>query len=285
MDKVALVTGANQGLGFALVKGLGQMLSGRSTVYLTARNRQRGQAALETIATAAASVRFELLDVTQENSVAGVAEQIRQRHGGIDLVISNAAARISTDQPPNQQVRTFVDTNNHGTTRMLRYFLPLLKENARFITVASSFGSLRHLAAHLHAHFEVKSARLADMDAVMDRYVASVEAGKQAVEGWPEWINIPSKIGQVAATKIAARMIAEQRPNAGILINAACPGLVDTDASRPWFNDMSAALSPDDAAKDLLWLANLPPGTTAPQGELVQFRQILPWLPDGRISD
>jgi carbonyl reductase 1 len=61
------------------------------------------------------------------------------------------------------------------------------------------------------------------------------------------------------------------------MINAACPGLVDTDASRPWFTDMSTAQSPDQAAADLVWLATLPAGSTALYGELVQHRQVIPF--------
>lgn len=143
--------------------------------------------------------------------------------------------------------------------------------------IASSFGSLTHLAPPLHRHFDVASASLADIEATMDRYVAAVREGSAAADGWPDWINIASKVGQVASARIAARMIAAERPSAGILVNAACPGLVDTEASRPWFADMSAARSPDVAAIDVLWLALMPPGTSAPHGELVQYRKVLPW--------
>jgi hypothetical protein len=62
-----------------------------------------------------------------------------------------------------------------------------------------------------------------------------------------------------------------------VLVGSACPWLADTGASRPWFAGMSGALSPDDAAADLLWLAALPPGTREPYGELVQHRKVLPF--------
>lgn len=62
-----------------------------------------------------------------------------------------------------------------------------------------------------------------------------------------------------------------------ILINAVCPGLVDTDASRPWFSDMSKAQSPDQAATDVVWLATLPRGTRAPYGELVRHQEVVPF--------
>ena len=109
----------------------------------------------------------------------------------------------------------------------------------------------------------------------MAGYVEAVETGRAADLGWPDWINIPSKIGQVATTRLFARDPAWAARD--ILVNAACPGLVDTEASRPWFDDMSQAQSPDDAARDLVWLATLPPGARAPHGELVRHRQVLPW--------
>ncbi len=101
------------------------------------------------------------------------------------------------------------------------------------------------------------------------------EKGDAAAEGWPDWINIPSKVGQVAAARIGARLIEESRPGAGIRINAVCPGLVDTEASRPWFSDMSAAQSPEQAAKAIIWPARSAPDAALPNGELVQFRKLL----------
>ena len=81
----------------------------------------------------------------------------------------------------------------------------------------------------------------------------------------------------IDAMRMAAQTAEQRLGGIDILINAACPGLVDTDASRPWFDDMSKALTPDAAATDVAWLATLPPGTQAPYGELVRYRGALPW--------
>jgi NAD(P)-dependent dehydrogenase (short-subunit alcohol dehydrogenase family) len=197
----------------------------------------------------------------------------------VDIVISNAAARISPQAPSEQQVRTFVDTNNHGTVRMIKAFRPLLRDGARFIVVASSFGTLASLDPRLHPRFDAAQMSLAGVDQVMDDYVEAVETGRAAAEGWPGWINPPSKVGQVAAVKVLARELAGQAARRDILVNAACPGLVDTAASRPWFDDMSGALPADQAAADVLWLATLPAGARQPYGELVQHREVLPFTP------
>jgi carbonyl reductase 1 len=278
MDKVALVTGSNQGLGFALVEALCRNLGAQSSVYLTARNGIRGEEAVRQLRDRGLSPIFHLLDVTDDESVAALVETIRTRHGGVDVVISNAAARISPDRSQAEQVRLFVNTNNHGTLRMIRAFGRMLRDNARFLVVASAFGSLRNISSSLHEEFDVTTRSMEDIEKLMDQYVHLVEADQAEAHQWPEWINIPSKIAQVASTKIMARLMREEASRRGILINAVCPGMVDTDASRPWFNDMSSAQSPAQAAVDVVWLAGLPPRTEIPYGELVHHRKVLPWI-------
>ena len=276
MSRVGIVTGSNQGLGLALVRGLCRALGPEATVVLTARDEARGRAALEMLRSEGLSPALARLDVTEEGSVEALARALRERHGGVDLVISNAAARIAREAPPARQVEAFVDTNNHGTHRVIRHLAPLLRDGGSFLVVASAFGSLRNLPPHLHARFDVERCSLEDIERVMDGYVAAVRGGRDREEGWPEWINVPSKIGQVASAKILARELGND-PGRRLRVNAVCPGLVDTEASRPWFPDMSAAQSPDQAAADVIWLATLPASAAGPHGELVQHRRVIPW--------
>jgi carbonyl reductase 1 len=278
MNQVALVSGSNQGLGFALVEALCNQLGPDASIYLTARDPSRGEEAVRQLRQRGLAPLFHLLDVTDDASVDALAETIRTHHGGVDIVISNAAARISRDRSQAEQVALLVNTNNHGTFRMIRAFGPMLRDNARFLVVASAFGSLQSLSPNLHSKFDVTTQSLEDIEHVMDDYVRLVEAGQAEAHHWPGWINIASKVAQVASTKIMARLMREEASRRGILINAVCPGLIDTDASRPWFDDMSSAQSPSQAARDVIWLATLPPGTDTPYGELVQHRKVLPWL-------
>lgn len=277
MPKVAFVTGGNQGLGLALVRGLCEQLGDDAVVYLTARSRARGEAAVRGLEQECLHPRFHPLDITKEASVAAFAEHLHNEHGGVDIILFNAAARIDKDTPQHEQVAHFVDTNNHGTHRVLNAFVPLLKEGARLVVMASSFGSLQHLNPALHSNFDVETMSLEEVARVMDGYVSAVQNGEAEAQGWPDWINIPSKIGQVASVKVLARTERDVFEQKDILVNAACPGLVATGASRPWFEDMSLAQSSDEAAKDVLWLALLPHETRQPYGELVQFRRVLPF--------
>lgn len=276
--RVALVTGANQGLGLALVRGLCRALGGDATVYLAARHAGRGHQAVTLLRDEGLAPRLLQMDIAEDESVRAAAEEVKARHGGVDIVIQNAAARITKERPQAGQVAGFVDTNNHGSLRVIEAFVPLLRDNGRFIVVASSFGSLRNLDPRLHARFDGPGLTLAGVERAMDDYVTAVRDGTAKAAGWPDWINVPSKIGQVASVRVLARDREAEFRRRGILVNAACPGLVDTEASRPWFADMSSAATPDEAAKDLVWLATLPAGTCEPYGALVRHRKALPWI-------
>jgi carbonyl reductase 1 len=278
MQKIAIVTGSNQGLGLALVEGLCRKLGPEGTVYLTARDPARGEEARARLAAAGLRPLLHRLDVTSDESVEAFAGFLRAEHGGADIVISNAAARMAKGVPQAAQVRNFIDTNNHGTYRILRNLAPLLRDGGRLLVVASSFGALRNLDPVHHESFDVTRRSLLDIEQVMDRYAELVEQGRDLEERWPAWMNIPSKVAQVASTMILARDVRVEARRRGILIDAVCPGLVDTDASRPWFEDMSSAQSPEQAAADLIWLATLPPSAQEPYGQLVRHREVLPWL-------
>jgi len=152
-----------------------------------------------------------------------------------------------------------------------------LREGGHFIVVASGFGSLRHLDARLHGKFDTEKLSLEDIERTMDDYVASFKSGRARAEHWPDSMNTVSKIAQVASARILARDMKEQAQRRGLLINALCPGLVYTEASRPWFDDMSKAQTSAHAAIDMVWLALQQAGPDAPYGQLVQKRKLIPW--------
>ena len=86
------------------------------------------------------------------------------------------------------------------------------------------------------------------VDALVADRQAAVHAGHAEQEGFGRWLNIPSKVAQVAAVGVMAGERREEDLACRRLIAALCPGLIDTDASRPWFEDMSSAQMPEEAA-------------------------------------
>lgn len=275
MYRMAIVTGATRNLGLTLVQGLAARLNAGDVVYLTGRDRVRVSDALRGLAAAQAEVRGEVLDVSDGEAVRCFAAAIAERHGGVDVLISNHYARVEPDDDPAAVIDRDVAVNNLGTTSVLRAFAPLLRADSRLLVVASTAGSLRVLAPVLHSRFDDLES-LDDVDAAICTWRDAVRDRRAAGEAWPAWINIPSKIGQVAAVRAVARRRRLDDLRRGILIAAVCPGLIDTGASRPWL-DMTRARTPTEAAQGLLDLALDPDLNPDFYGQLVRSGEVLPW--------
>jgi NAD(P)-dependent dehydrogenase (short-subunit alcohol dehydrogenase family) len=280
MNTVAVVTGATRNLGLALVEGLAGRLERGDVVYLTGRDPGRVSEAARRIGAArgqsGAAVRGEVLDVSETDAVARFATLLGERHGGVDIVFSNHYARVEPDDDPAEVIDRYVAVNNLGTTQVLRAFAPLLRDGSRLLVVASQAGSLRALAPALHARFDGGLASLDDVDAAVCTWRDAVRDRRAAGQAWPAWINIPSKVGQVAAVRVLARQRRADDLRRGVLIAAVSPGLIDTGASRPWL-DMTRAQTPARAAEALLDLALDPHPDPGYYGELVGFGKVLPW--------
>jgi NAD(P)-dependent dehydrogenase (short-subunit alcohol dehydrogenase family) len=277
MGRVALVTGATQGLGLALVEALATRLDSEDVVYLTGRNAARIASAQASIGPARARVRVELLDVSHEQDVVDSAARLIDRHGALDIVISNAYSRVLPGDLPEQVIGGYTETNNLGATRVLRAFAPALADGGTLIVVASTLGTLHYLAPVLHERFDELDT-LEDVDAAVREWRAAVQDASALSEGWPAFLNIPSKIAQVSAVRTLARRRRETDLQRGILLAAVCPGMIDTGASRPWF-DMSRAQTPAQAAQPLVELALRSALDANLYGELLRFGDVLPWKP------
>jgi NAD(P)-dependent dehydrogenase (short-subunit alcohol dehydrogenase family) len=282
MNTVAVVTGATRNLGLALVQGLAERLDAGSVVYLTGRDPERMQTVLAEVRADQAGVRAgraeirgTAVDVSDAAAVARFAASLREEHGGVDIVFANHYARIQPDDDPAAVVDYYVAVNNLGTTSVLRELAPLLRDRGRLLVVASRAGRLRALAPVLHDRFDSPRS-LGEVDDAVRTWRDAVRDGRAAGQAWPAWINIPSKIGQVAAVRVLARERRAADQRRGILIAAVCPGLIDTGASRAWL-DMTGAQTPARAAESLLDLALDPAPDPAFYGELISFGRVLAW--------
>ena len=232
------------------------------------------RAAAAARAATGARVEGRVLDVRDGDAIDALAAEL----GEVDIVFSNATARMSPDADPADEVDAVAQTSNLATTPMLRAFAPRLRPGGRLIVVASALGHAGQ--ARRRASGRGSRPRPASLDAV-DALVAewrdAVHAGRAEQEGFGTWLNIPSKVAQVAAVRAVARERRAADLAEGRLIAALCPGLIDTDASRPWFADMSQAQTPAQAAA---WPVELALGERfdpAFYGELVQFGAVIPW--------
>jgi carbonyl reductase 1 len=277
-SRIALVTGANQGLGRALAEGLAARMSPGDLVLLTGRSPRRVSDAAREVAErpgTRAHVEGRVLDVTDTDAIARLAGELRTRHGGVDVVISNAVARVLPEESQAARADEFIDVSNTATHAILRSFGPVLRPGGRLLVVASSLGTLGHLDPRLHPLFD--GASLDQVEYAVESWRGRIHNGTAAEAGWPRWLNVPSKVAQVAAVRAAAAERRERDLAEGTLIASVCPGMVDTATSRPWFSDFSHAQSPEEAARavlDLVFAGHVDP---ALYGELVRFGEALPW--------
>jgi NAD(P)-dependent dehydrogenase (short-subunit alcohol dehydrogenase family) len=267
MDRIAVITGATRNLGFSLAEGLAQRLDPTDTVYLTGRDAARVTESVHRLSNARADVRGDLLDVAGTGAVERFAELLAKRHGGVDIVFSNHYTRVQPEDDPRSVIDGYVEANNLGTTQVLRSFAPLLRDGGRLFVVASRAGSLRALAPALHPRFENLQS-LDDVDRAVCGWRDAVRSGRAPGQAWPAWINIPSKIGQVAAVRVVAAQRRADDLRRNILIASISPGLIDTGASRAWL-DLSGAPQPDEVAGPLVDLALDSSPHEAFYGELV----------------
>lgn len=142
--KVALVTGANKGIGLEIARQLGQR---GCTVLIGARDERRGTEAAGALASEGVDARFVQLDVTDQNTIDAAAENIAAEFPKLDILVNNAA--IGLDRTPPSQLdidilRRTYDTNVFGVFAVSKAMLPLVKkaEAGRIVNMSSGLGSL-----------------------------------------------------------------------------------------------------------------------------------------------
>jgi len=143
--KIALVTGANKGIGKEIARGLAQL---GFTVLLAARDAERGLTAAAELA-ADGHVAFQQLDVTDPASIDAAVKNIEQRHGRLDVLVNNAGIGVAyapASQTSTDAMRTVFETNVFSIVGVTNAMLPLLRnaEAARIVNVSSVRGSLTH---------------------------------------------------------------------------------------------------------------------------------------------
>ncbi|KAJ8066763.1 hypothetical protein OCU04_004151 [Sclerotinia nivalis] len=151
-QKLVLITGGNQGIGFETAKNL-LLTSPEYHIILRCRDPTKGEAAvkeLQSVPDLKGSVSATQLDVTDDQSVDAAATRLAGEFGKLDILINNAGI-VSLESPPTREaLRKVLDVNIVGTLSVTEAFLDLLRKAThmppRIIFVTSSMGSIQHAA-------------------------------------------------------------------------------------------------------------------------------------------
>uniref|UniRef100_UPI00358E0986 carbonyl reductase [NADPH] 1 isoform X1 n=1 Tax=Myxine glutinosa TaxID=7769 RepID=UPI00358E0986 len=276
-QRVAVVTGANKGIGFAIVQGLAKTFDG--VVILTARNEQLGHEAVDKVASLAGpatKIKFHQLDITDDSSVKCLAKHLSDEYGGLDVLINNAgiAYKVADTTPFSEQAEVTLRTNFFATLRSSDEFMSLLRPAARVVTVSSTVAlrALSGCSRELAKRFRDPELSREELATLMEKFIKDAKADNHKANGWPNSAYGMSKVGVTCLTRIQAREIGHTRPNDNILVNCCCPGWVRTDMAGP-----KATLSPEEGAVTPLYLAQIPPGASSPHGQFVFEKQVKEW--------
>lgn len=187
MSKIALVTGANKGIGFAAAHGLAKE---GFHVFVAARDTEKGEQAAEKIRAEGYAAQFITIDVTDEESIVSAAREIADEWEGIDVLVNNAAINLDEGRgilevPLSVWEETF-QTNVWGVLMMTQAFWPLLSHpetGGRVINVSSGLGRLYDMENESPSYAASKTAVNA-----LTRQFADAGAGKISVNcinpGW-----------------------------------------------------------------------------------------------------
>ena len=277
--KVAVVTGANRGIGYEVAKNLLRSFNG--DVIVTGRNSAKGKKACQQLKSDGLEPIWHELDVTQSASIRMFLDFIKDNYGGVDILVSNAGTVFPKDSPLSmyRQAELTVQTNFKGTMSLIRYLVPLFRPHARIVVVSSELGKLSSLSPKLRKEIDLNKVTMFQLESLADKYLASVKAKVWSEYGWPDRILEAVSVLQNALVHVIARDLKEdQRRN--ILINAGCPGWTATDDMVSHLDDAGclggmAARSAKESADDVTLLALLPTGTQTPNGNIVHHRRVI----------
>lgn len=237
--RVALITGANKGIGLEIARQLGRQ---GMTVLLGARDEGRGQDAAEKLRADGVDARSIQLDVTSQGSIDRAARRIEKELGRLDVLVNNAGIFID-DAPPSQlsmkMLRRTYETNFFGPVAVTQAMLPLLRRSAagRIVNVSSGLGSLTQISD----------------------------------PGWEfSGLNLLAYSSSKTALNAVTVQFAKELGDTSIKVNSADPGYTATD-----MNNHQGTRSVEQGARAAVRLATLP--ADGPTGGFFDEHGALPW--------
>jgi NAD(P)-dependent dehydrogenase (short-subunit alcohol dehydrogenase family) len=194
-QRIALVSGANRGLGFEISRQLARL---GVHVVMAARAREPGQAAVLQLQSDGLAVTYQPLDVTQPQSIQAAVATVEAQFGRLDILVNSAAILLGHTTPgqefPVETVRDLMETNTYGPLQLCQAAIPLMRRHnyGRIVNMASRAGQLASMAGNSLGYRMSKTA-----------------------------------------LNVVTRVLASELRDTNILINSMSPGHIRTDMGGP----------------------------------------------------
>ena len=238
--KIALITGANKGIGFEIARQLGK----RGYVVLVgSRDKKRGQTATDRLKAEGIDAHLQILDVTHHPSAVRARELILNEYGHLDVLVNNAGAAhdkvLKPSEIPIDTIREVFEPNFFGLISVTQILLPLLRKSGagRIVNLSSSLGSLTTLSDPTSYEGDFR--------------LLGYGASK-------------------AALNMFTVQLAHELRDTPIKVNSVHPGWIKTD-----MGGVEAPGTVEEGADTVIWLATSP--ADGPTGGFFSERKPMPW--------
>jgi len=226
---------------------------------------------------------FHQLDIGSKASVEALRDYMKEKHGGIDVLVNNVgvAFKQAATEPFGVQATVTLKTNYWDTKQACDVLFPVLKAGARVVNVSSMAGFLGLLdntenkvaSAALKAKLANRELQISELDALMKQFEEAANAGTHLELGWRNSTYVASKIGMSALSRIQHRELAKDTSRPDMVVNHVHPGYVDTDMSSH-----KGTLSVDQGAESAVYAALLPPITDIRGAYIWSNKMIVDWV-------
>ncbi|GFO37510.1 carbonyl reductase [NADPH] 1 [Plakobranchus ocellatus] len=275
-SKVAVVTGSNKGVGFAIVRALCKQFPG--DVYLTSRDDSRGQAAVQALEKEGLHPKYHQLDINDHSSIVTLRDFLQTTYGGLDVLVNNAAIACKRelpepepdDTPFGEQIEMTCKTNYFATLDVCDVLFPLLRPHARVCNVSSGACKMAFdkISQALKDKLFQPDIEISELSDTVKAFVKAAKNNTHLEEGFTDRGYDFSKLCLNIMTEIHQKEM-DKTGKIDVIINSCSPGYVATDMVRN-----KGDLTIDEGAVTPTYIALLPPNVKEPRGKFLRNKKV-----------